>query len=51
MLNTHTLDMILQIKYMPRVMTINPRNAMVGDAPYLQNEFGDALFFYVFKLI
>ena len=27
-------------------MTGNPRNAMVCDAPYLQNEFGDPRFFF-----
>ena len=51
-LNTHNLDMILQLKYMPIVMnqresprvTGNPRNAMVCDAPYLQNELGDPQF-------
>ena len=32
-------------------MTGNPRNAMVCDTPYLQNEFGDPRFFYVFNLI
>ena len=32
-------------------MTGNPRNAIVYDAPYLQNEFGDPQFFYVFNLI
>ena len=32
-------------------MTGNPRNAMVCATPYLQNEFGDPLFFYVFNLI
>ena len=32
-------------------MTGNPRNAMVCDAPYLQNEFGDPDFFYVFNII
>ena len=32
-------------------MTGNPRNAMVCDAPYLQNEFGDPPFFYVFNII
>ena len=56
-LNTHNLDMILQPKYMPIVMnpariasrvTGNPRNAMVCDAPYLQNEFGDPQFFLRF---
>ena len=46
-LNTHTLDMILQLKYMPIVMnpTGNPWNAMVCDTPYLQSEFGDPRFF------
>ena len=44
-LNTHNLDTILQLKYMPRVMTGNPRNAMVYATPYLQNEFGDPHFF------
>ena len=52
-LNTQNLDMILQLKYMPIVMnpariarvTGNPRNAMVCDTPYLQNEFGDTRFF------
>ena len=34
----------------PRV-TGNPRNAMVCDTPYLQNEFGDPRFFYVSNLI
>ena len=36
----------------PRVTEI-PRNAMVCDMPYLQNEFGDPRFFlkYVFNLI
>ena len=28
-----------------------PRNAMVCAMPYLQNEFGDPRFFYVFNLI
>ena len=32
-------------------MTGNSRNAMVYDARYLQNEFGDLRFFYVFNLI
>ena len=32
-------------------MTGNPRNAMVCDASYLQNEFSDPQFFYVFNLI
>ena len=32
-------------------MTGNPGNAMVCDTPYLQNEFGDPGFFYVFNLI
>ena len=32
-------------------MTGNPRNAMVCGTPYLQNEFGDPDFFYVFNLI
>ena len=34
-------------------MTGNPRNAMVCDAPYLQNEFGEprGFFFYVFNII
>ena len=32
-------------------MTGNPRNAMVCDTRYLQNEFGDPRFFYVFNLI
>ena len=32
-------------------MTGNPRNALVCDTPYLQNEFGDPDFFYVFNLI
>ena len=32
---------------LPRV-TGNPRNAMVCDAPYLQNEFGDPRFFLRF---
>ena len=32
-------------------MTGNPRNAMVCATPYLQNEFGDHRFFYVFNLI
>ena len=27
-------------------MTGNPRNAMVCDAPYLQNQFGDPHFFF-----
>ena len=53
--------MILQLKHMPIVMNIrpesprvtgNPRNAMICDTPYLQNEFGDPrFFFYVFNLI
>ena len=34
----------------PRV-TGNPRNAMVCDTPYLQNEFGEPDCFYVFNLI
>ena len=54
MLNTHNLDIILQLKYMPIVMNPariassdwNPRNAMFFDAPYLQNDF-----FYVFNII
>ena len=58
-LNTHNLRMILQLKYMLIVMnpariarvTGNPTNAMVCDTPYLQNEFGDPRFFYVFNLI
>ena len=41
-LNTHNLDMILQLKYMPIVMNPariassdwNPRNVMFFDAPY-----------------
>ena len=48
--------MILQLKYMPLVMypariaplTGNHRIAMVYDAPYLQNEFGDPRFFLRF---
>ena len=32
-------------------MTENPRNVMVCDAPYLQNEFGDPNFFYFFNPI
>ena len=32
-------------------MTGNPRNAMVYDTPYLQKEFGDPRFFYVFSII
>ena len=55
-LNTHNLDMILQINFMPIVMNLgkiasndwNPRNAMVCDTPYLQNEFGDPRFFLRF---
>ena len=51
-LSTHNLDMILQLKYMlkymPIVMTGNPRNAMVCDTPYLQNEFGDPRIFLRF---
>ena len=55
-LNTHNLDMILQLKYMPIVMDPartassdwNPRNAMVCDTPYLQNEFDDPRFFLCF---
>ena len=54
MLNTHNLDMILQLKYMPIVM--NPatiassdwKYAMVCDTPYLKNEFGDPRFFLRF---
>ena len=57
MLNTHNLDMILQLNYMPIVMNPariasvagNPRNAMICDAPYLQNEFGDPRFFLRFS--
>ena len=60
-LDTYNLDMILQVKYnyadsnessreLPRV-TGNPRNSIVCDAPYLQNEFGDPLFFYVLNII
>ena len=59
MLNTHNLDMILQLKYMPIVM--NPARIASSDwkswkcygcdTPYLQNEFGDLRFFYVFNLI
>ena len=29
-------------------VTENPRNAMVCDTPYLQNEFGDPQFFFTF---
>ena len=55
-LNSHNLDMILQLKYMPivrtrpesRRVTGNLRNAMVCDTPYLQNEFGDPRFFLRF---
>ena len=51
-LNTHNLDMILQLKYMPIVMnprvTRNPRNAMVCDMPYLPNEFSNPRFFLRF---
>ena len=55
-LNTHNLDMILQLKYLPIVMirpesplvTGNPRNAMVCDTPHLQNEFGDPRIFLRF---
>ena len=32
-------------------MTGNPSNAMVCDAPYLQNEFDDPQFFYVYNII
>ena len=54
-LNTHNL-LLIQLKYMPIVMnppesprvTRNPRNAMVYDAPYLQNECGDPRFFLRF---
>ena len=57
-LNTHNLDMILQLKYMPIVMnsarivrmTGNPRNAIVCDTPYLQNEFGDPRIFLRFLI-
>ena len=35
---------------MPRV-TGNPWNVMVCAMPYLQNEFGDPQFFYIFNLI
>ena len=31
-------------------VTENPRNAMVYDAPYLQNEFGDPRFFFTFLM-
>ena len=56
--NTHNLDTILQLKYMPIVMnpariawvTGNPRNAMVCDTPYLQKEFGDPRFFFTFLI-
>ena len=57
MLNTHTLDMILQLKYMPiamnpaRIVSGNHRIAIVCDTPYLQNEFGAPRFFYVFNII
>ena len=45
-LNTHNLDKILQLKYMPIIMnpsespqvTGNPRNAMVCASPYLQTQ-------------
>ena len=56
-LNTHNLDMILQLKNMPivmnpariaRIVTGNPRKAMVFDTPYLQNESGDPRFFLRF---
>ena len=51
------LEMILQLKSM--MIAMNParialsdcRNAMVCDMPYLQNEFGDPQFFYVFNPI
>ena len=51
--------MILNLKYIPikvqpelPQVTGNPRNLMVFDAPYLQNEFGETqFFFYVFNLI
>ena len=57
-LNTHNLDMILQLKYMPIVMNPariassdwNPRNAMICDTPYLQNEFGDPRSFFTFLI-
>ena len=32
-------------------MTGNPKNAMVYDAPYLQNEFGDPPIFFMFLII
>ena len=32
-------------------MTGNPRNDMVSDTPYLQHEFSNPRFFYVFNLI
>ena len=49
--------MILQLKYKPIVMNPariassdwNPRNAMVCDTPYLENELGDARFFLRFQ--
>ena len=60
MSNTHNLDMILQLKYMPILRnpvrliasrTGNPRNAMVCDTFILQNEFGDPRNLYVFNII
>ena len=62
-LNTHNLDMILQLKYMPIVM--NPARIASSDSksykcygccccccdtPYLQNEFGYPRFFFTFLI-
>ena len=55
-LNIHNLGMILQLKDMPTVMNPvriassdgKPKNTMVCDTRYLQNEFGDLQFFLRF---
>ena len=41
-LNTHNLESLR--------VTGNPRNAMVCDAPYLQNEFSEPRFFFTFLI-
>ena len=56
-LNTHKLEMILQLKYMSIVICIQSesprvtgkaRNAMTYGAPYLQYKFGDPRLFLRF---
>ena len=58
-LNIHNLGMILQLKDMPTEMNPvriassdwKPYKCYVCDTRYLQNEFGDPDFFYVFNLV